>query len=178
MLLLLFNTVGPCAKSPYDAPHTTRRRPRPRPRPRAGGIWLGREQAVRVKRPYLASVSGHARARVFGHSTSRTTQRWLLKLNVGLLLLAAPTVVLLLLLTLCTLFSAQRYTSLVRGGPGESKIQGTPLSGVPWKLNQKQRPRDPPRGGCLDARENPSSNTGGLEAIVPRGGVCFKMTFV
>ena len=115
VLLLLFNTVGPCAKSPYDAPHTTRRRPRPRPRPRAGGIWLGREQAVRVKRPYLASVSGHARARVFGHSTSRTTQRWLLKLNVGLLLLAAPTVVLLLLLTLCTLFSAQRYTTLVYG---------------------------------------------------------------
>ena len=34
-------------------------------------------------------------------------------LNVKLLLLAAPTVVLLLLLTLCTLFSAQRYTSLL-----------------------------------------------------------------
>ena len=33
-------------------------------------------------------------------------------LNVRMLLLAAPTVVLLLLLTLCTLFSAQRYTSL------------------------------------------------------------------
>ena len=34
-------------------------------------------------------------------------------LNVRLLLLAAPTVVLLLLLTLCTLFSAQRYTAFL-----------------------------------------------------------------
>ena len=107
MLLLLFNTVGRCAKSPHDAPHTPRR-------PHVA--QCRREQAVRVKRPYLASSVSEVsaldeRARVFGQSRSKHTQRcYVIKLNVGLLLLAAPTVVLLLLLTLCTTYTVQCLT--------------------------------------------------------------------
>ena len=78
-------------------------------RRRRGQSIRSRRARLRVKWPYLGKLrvlSGRSRSKPPSIVTWFTPPALFRKLNVGLLLLEAPAVVLLLLLTLCTLFSA------------------------------------------------------------------------